>query len=88
MPEAHDDLDIRIKTVLVERLFLDVQPEAIGSTESLTEAYGVDSVRLFDMIVGLEEDFDVSFADDELTVANFDTVEAILVRVREKMQAS
>ncbi len=80
------ELSARIKAILVERLFLDIAPEALGDRESLTLKYGVDSVRLFDMVVGLEEDFGVSFADDELRIANFDSVAVIATRVAEKLK--
>lgn len=82
---AEPTLEDRIRAILVERLFLEVAPETIGVEQSLTEEYGVDSVRLFDMVVGLEEDFDISFEDDELAIRNFDTVTAIVTRVREKL---
>ncbi len=87
MPDQEPELAKRIKEILVERLFLDVDPASLDSAQSLTESYGVDSVRLFDMVVGLEEDFSVSFEDEELTIENFDTVAAIAGRVREKLDA-
>ena len=87
MPEQDSQLTSRIKEILVERLFLDVEPASVGTEQSLTEGYGVDSVRLFDMVVGLEEDFSISFEDEELTIENFDTVAAIAARVREKLDA-
>ena len=87
MPDQEPQLAKRIKEILVERLFLDVDPTSVESAQSLTESYGVDSVRLFDMVVGLEEDFSLSFEDEELTIENFDTVATIAARVREKLDA-
>ncbi len=88
MGEAPENLEERIREILVERLFLEVEPAAIGADESLTETYGIDSVRLFDMVVGLEEDFGISFEDTELDIPGFDTVTAIARRVREKLDAT
>jgi len=88
MPEIPADLENRIKQILVERLFLEITPESLSSNESLTENHGVDSVRLFDMVVGLEEDFEISFEDEELTIDNFDTVSAIAQRVKQKMESA
>ena len=82
-----DELKDRIAEIVVERLFLDVSPADIGHDESLTLAYGVDSVRLFDMVVSMEDDFGISFEDDELTLENFDTLDRIDRRVREKLEA-
>lgn len=85
MAELPDDLEQRIKEIIVERLFLEIEPDQLEDNASLTDAHGVDSVRLFDMIVGLEEDFEVSFEDEELVIENFDTVENIADRIREKL---
>jgi acyl carrier protein len=70
---------------MVERLFLTVKPEDIKDDESLTLKYGIDSVRLFDMVVGMEDDFDVSFEDEELTLENFDSLNRIVSSLSEKM---
>ncbi|MFH0910683.1 MAG: acyl carrier protein [Planctomycetota bacterium] len=86
MGEAIEDLEGRIAELMVERLFLKVPARSIGREESLTLKYGVDSVRLFDLVVGMEEDFGVSFADDELTLPNFDTLARIASRIRAKRE--
>ncbi|MBN2712021.1 MAG: acyl carrier protein [Planctomycetes bacterium] len=87
MAEVPENIEQHIKEIIVERLFLDISPEDLSSDESLTDEHGVDSVRLFDMIVGLEEDFEISFEDEELMLKNFDTVKSIAERVGEKIKA-
>lgn len=87
MADLPDDLEQRIAEIIVDRLFLDCEPDDMGADESLTLKYGVDSVRLFDMVVGLEDDFDVSFEDDELSLENFDSISRIAERVREKAES-
>lgn len=67
----------QIKSMIVERLFLDVAPEDIGDEDSLPEKYGVDSVNLFEIVVGLEEVFGVTLSDEELSVEAFSTVAKI-----------
>ena len=63
----------RVKAMLVERLFLDVAPGAIGDDDDLVKRFGVDSVRIFEVVVGLEETFGVSFADEDFAVESFAT---------------
>ncbi len=82
---APADLEARIKRIIVERLFLEIDAAELESAASLTETYGVDSVRLFDMVVGMEDVFGISFEDEELALDNFDTVTAIAARVRAKL---
>ena len=86
MGDVPDNLEARIKEIIVERLFLEIAPADLGGADSLTETYGVDSVMLFDMVVGLEADFDVSFEDEELSIENFDTVAAVAARVTAKIE--
>ncbi|MHC4883839.1 MAG: acyl carrier protein [Planctomycetota bacterium] len=87
MADLPENLEERIAEIIVERLFLPVEPSAIGVEESLTIKHGVDSVRLFDMVVGMEDDFEVSFEDDELTIENFDSIAKIATSIRAKAEA-
>jgi len=80
-----DDLPMRVKAIAVERLALGVEPENLDPKAGLADAHGVDSVRLFDLIVGLEVDFGVSFEDRELKLANFATIDDIVARIRAKL---
>jgi acyl carrier protein len=74
-----------LKEMIVERLFLKVEPSAIGNEDKLMETYEVDSVRLLEIVVGLEEVFGVSLEDDEFSIERFETVKAIADLVREKL---
>jgi acyl carrier protein len=67
----------QVKQLLVERLFLDVEPGAIGDDENLVERFGIDSVRIFEVVVGLEETFGISFADEDFDVDRFSTARKI-----------
>lgn len=72
-----EDLKLRIKQMIVERLFLNVSPNQIGDDEPLMEAYNVDSVALFEVVIGLEEEFGVSMEDSDFNVDSFRTVNSI-----------
>ena len=74
-----------LKDMIVERLFLPVEPAEIGNDDSLMETYDVDSVRLLEIVVGLEEVFDISLEDDEFSLERFESVKAIADLVREKL---
>ena len=78
------DVKKRIKHMLVDRLMLDIQPEEIDDDENLTEAYDLDSVRLFELVIGTEEEFGISFEDDEFSIEKFSTVNNISRVIREK----
>lgn len=75
----------RIKELLVERLFLKVTPEDIGDDDVITETLGVDSVSVFEIVVGLEEEYGLSFEDEDFNMEVFRTVHAIADFVRTKL---
>jgi acyl carrier protein len=81
-------IEDKVKELIVELLFLkDVAPADIGDEDVLEEKLGVDSVALFQIVAGLEESFDIRFADEDFDAEKFKTVKAIADVVREK-QAS
>lgn len=78
------ELKLQIKQMIVERLFLEVEPNQIADDANLMEAYNIDSVNLFEIVVGLEEVFDVSLEDADFTVETFSTVSNIAEFVLQK----
>lgn len=83
MPEASEILP-RVKRLVVERLYLEVKPEEIGDDDDLLGKFGIDSVRLFEIVVGLEEVFGLSFADEDFAVERFSTARRIAELVAAK----
>lgn len=77
-------LEDAIKEMLVERLFLQVAPGDIGDEDPLMETLGVDSIQIFEIVVGLEENYGLSFADEEFNVEVFRSVKSIADFVRAK----
>lgn len=74
----------QIKEMIVERLFLDVDPDAIADDENLMENYEIDSVNLFEIVVGLEEQFEISFEDEDFSVDLFATINNLAEYVEQK----
>ena len=81
-----DDAALRdhIKELVVQCLFLDVEPSTIKDDENLMEAYSVDSVNLFEIVVALEDDYGISFEDEDFDVETFSTVASIADLVKRK----
>ncbi len=71
------EIEAKLKEMIVERLFLQVEPGTIDTDASLTEAYGIDSVSLLELVVGLEEAFGIQVEDGEFDLANFVSVAAL-----------
>lgn len=79
-----DDLKPRIKQMIVERLFLNVEPGDIPDDAPLMETYGIDSVALFELVVGLEDEFGVVMDDVDFQIDTFRTVNSIAEFVQSK----
>ena len=82
------NLEQELKQLIVERLFLKVTPDDIGDEDPLMDTYGIDSVQLFEIVVGLEEVYGVTLEDEEFDLALFANVKSIADFVRQKQSAS
>jgi acyl carrier protein len=79
-----DDLKPRIKQMIVERLFLNVEAGDIPDDAPLMETYDIDSVQLFELVVGLEDEFGVVMDDVDFQIDTFHTVNSIAEFVQSK----
>ncbi len=82
------NLEDQIKELLVERLFLDLQPSQIENDTLLSE-YGVDSFLMLELVVAMEEIFAVHFEAADITAEALKTVSSLatLIRSKENQQA-
>ena len=74
----------KIKAMMVERLFLDIEPSDIADDDPIMEKYEIDSVRLFEIVIGIEEVFGIIIDEEEFDVTLFKDVNAIAEYVRNK----
>lgn len=82
-----DDIESRLKTMIVERLFMRITPEELDAQKSLIDEYGIDSVSLLELVVGLEEEFGIVVADEDFSVRHFESVDKLAEFVRGKLNA-
>ena len=79
-----DRIEDRLKTMIVERLMLKATPNDIGDEDDLIKKWGVESVQLMEIVIGLEEVFGLQLGDDEFSIKKFKTVKNIAEVVRGK----
>ncbi|MBP5320250.1 MAG: acyl carrier protein [Kiritimatiellae bacterium] len=70
-------IERKLKEMIVERLFLQVSPDEMETDASLIDRYGVDSVCLLELVVGLEDAFGIVIEDSDFDVRNFISVAAL-----------
>ena len=73
----------RVKEVIIRKLSLDVTPEEIGDEDPLFGGgMGLNSMATIEIIVGLEEEFEIEVPDEDLRVELFDSVKTMADYVR------
>jgi acyl carrier protein len=69
---------IEIKVLDVLRSYLpEAPPLGALRPEDTLVALGIDSLKLVELIIGLEESFEIIIPDEEMIAANFDTVGSV-----------
>ncbi len=76
-------IETSLKELIVERLFLDLDPAEIEDETELAE-YGVDSFLLLELIVAMEEMFEVQFVQTDITAETLKSVKALADLIRSK----
>lgn len=74
MHGEHADIDGALRALVAERLHLD--PGEVAADASL-QGLGVDSAALLDLIIGVEDAFEIDVPDQDVTLDNFGSVGAI-----------
>ncbi len=80
---AQERIEDQLKELIVERLFLDLDPEEIEDEVPLSE-YGVDSFLLLELVVAMEEIFGVTFDQSDITTESLKSVRSMADLVRMK----
>lgn len=58
------DIKAQVEEIICEQL--DVKPEDIGENKAFTDDLGADSLAIVELVLALEEKFDVKIPDDEV----------------------
>ena len=72
----------KIKDIIVEQL--DVEEDAVTMEASITEDLGADSLDVVDLVMSIEESFDVEIPDEE--VENIKTVGDFVKYIENKVE--
>ena len=72
----------KVKDILVDQL--DCEEDKVTMEASITDDLGADSLDLVDLVMSLEEEFDVEIPDDQ--VENIKTVGDIVKYIEDKVE--
>lgn len=87
---ADDNLNSRIKEMMIDHLMLRVQPEEIGDDTILfsPEGLGLDSIDALELAVGIEKKFGVATPTAEVARSAFVSVNTISEHIRKNSPAA
>lgn len=77
----------KVRGFILESYMAGLDPATLKDDVSLERAHVVDSARVLELILFLEETFGFEVTNDEATPDNFDTVDAIVKYVGDKSGA-
>jgi len=80
MPTA-DEIRQKIRDFILEHYLSGAPPSALADDVSLERSHVVDSARVLDLILHLEETFGFQVEDHEAVPENFDTVNDLVAYV-------
>ena len=67
-----------LKTLIVDRLKLDVEPAEIGDDEPLFgDGLGLDSIDALELVLGVEQEFGVKIEDEEVGAKVLESVSSL-----------
>jgi len=79
-------IEDRIKKVLLENALEEVDPKEINNSSPLIEyGVGLDSVATLELVVALEEEFQIRIDESEITPETFETIESISLHIAKKL---
>jgi acyl carrier protein len=81
------DIEATIRRILIERL--NVDPTVVNAsdvnTPLLGHGIGLDSVEALQLVVGLEQAFELEVPDEELNVELFESIASLAHYVRQRL---
>lgn len=82
-------IEHRVKQVIIRTLSLEVTPEEIDDEDALFGGgLGLNSMATIELIVGLEEAFDLEVPDEDLRVELFESVKTMADYVRTALEGA
>jgi acyl carrier protein len=82
------ELKSKVKDLIVRRLKLEIAPASIDDSAPLFgEGLGLDSIDALELVLGLEQEFGIKVADEEVGIKAFSSVNSLTDFIKEKSAA-
>jgi acyl carrier protein len=81
MPNT-ENIKKRILQVIIRDLELNIDKDKIEIASRLDELFGMDSIAIVELVVGIEKEFDIKIPSEYLTVEMFQNVSTIAEHIQ------
>ena len=80
------DIEKRVKKVLIKNALKDIDPKELDIDSPLIEyGFGLDSVATLEIVVALEEEFQIRIDESEITPETFETIKSLSRHISQKV---
>jgi acyl carrier protein len=80
------DIENRIVKVIIRDLELNINKDDIQAAMRLDELFGMDSIAIVELVVGIEQEFNIRIPDEYLSVEIFQSIKTIAEHVHRLIQ--
>jgi len=82
-----ENIKERILQVIIRDLELNINKEEIKVATRLNELFGMDSIAIIELVVGIEKEFDIKIPSEWLTLEMFKNVSTIAEHIQTYINA-
>ncbi|WP_430788862.1 acyl carrier protein [Actinoplanes sp. G11-F43] len=82
-----DDIQLALRKMLVEDLFVEVPQAEIGADDRLRTEFGLDSLGFVELRVLCEQHFGIKISDEEFSPENFTSINSVAALIRDLQAA-
>ena len=79
------DIKDRIVEVMIHELELTLNPDEIYNASRLDDLFGMDSIAITELIIGIEKEFTIKIPAEDLSVEIFQDLETLSEYVKKRL---
>jgi acyl carrier protein len=77
-----EDIENRILRIIIRDLELNITEDEVRTEGRLDELFGMDSMAIVELVVGIEKEFNIRIPDEYLSVEIFQSIKTIAEHIR------
>ena len=82
---SFEDVKDRIVEVMIRELELTFNPDEVNSTSRLDDLFGMDSITITELIIGIEKEFNIKIPAEDLSVEIFQDLKTLTEYVKKRL---